>query len=308
MLDPFANTAIRSIGDAGHPLSYVESGCGPLLLLVHGSLCDLRYWRWQIPALSEQFRVVAPSLRGYWPRAFDRADPSFSVRRHTADLADIIGAIGGGGPVHVLGHSRGARVALELAMLAPDAIASLILADPGLSPASSASSASSAIPALSTPSASTSSTTSTISTSSPAAAAAFQKRAVERLAAGDVEGALAGFIDTVNGPDTWRRMTSWFKNMVRDNAGTLFSQVAEHDAVLEPSRVGALECPVLLLGGEYSPARYARAMDELQAVLAHAQRDVIPGASHGMNLGNARAFNDRVTRFVLEAQGGTPSS
>lgn len=271
MLEPLTRLPLRSIDDAGHPLSYVESGQGQVLLLVHGSLCDLRYWRWQIPELSRHFRVVAPSLRGYWPHAFEQASPLFTVEQHATDLGKLIDETVGR-PVHLLGHSRGAHVALELAAQAPSRIASLILADPGRQ---------------ATPS---------------ATALAFQKQAADLLARGDVEGALAGFIDTVNGADTWRRMTGWFKEMVRDNAGTLFSQVAEHDTAFDPSRAGALKCPVLLLGGEHSPTRFKRSMDVLQAFLPHAQRDVIPSASHGMNLGNARAFNARVEHFVLEAQ------
>lgn len=270
MPEPLTHSALRSIDAGGSPLSYVESGDGPVLLLVHGSLCDLRYWRWQIPAFGRHFRVIAPSLRGYWPHAFELADPTFNLVQHAADLEQLIDEVAGR-PVHLLGHSRGARVALELAARTPGRIASLILADPGLQTVPSA------------------------------AAMAFQRQAVDRLAMGDVEGALQGFIDTVNGADTWRRMTGWFKEMVRDNAATLFSQAAEQGTVFETSRIQPLRCPVLLLGGEHSPPRFARAMDSLQAVLTQAERDVIPMASHGMNLGNARAFNARVERFVLRA-------
>lgn len=39
--------------DLEFPVSYTESGVGECVLLIHGSLCDYRYWRWQIPQLSE---------------------------------------------------------------------------------------------------------------------------------------------------------------------------------------------------------------------------------------------------------------
>lgn len=265
---PFSLNEIQRIDHDGHPLSHVEAGRGPILLLIHGSLCDLRYWRWQIPALSEHFRVVAPSLRGYWPHAFTQADPGFNVLQHARDISHLIETLSGNAPVHVLGHSRGAHVALELAAMAPKQIASLILADPGLR----------------TPSATT--------------AMDFQLEAVEKLASGHVEEALTGFIDTVNGPDTWRRMTSWFKTMVRDNAYTLLSQMAERDTRFDLTRARGIDCPVLLLGGEHSPSRYAKVMDALEAAIRQTERDLIPNAAHGMNLGNAPAFNRRVTQFV----------
>src|SRR3546814_5702249 len=93
---------------------------GEVLLLIHGSLCDYRYWRWQIPALSLNYHVVAPSLRGFWPEAFTTADDSFSIARHSSDLQALIQEISPSRPVHVLGHSRGAQVALELACSTPE--------------------------------------------------------------------------------------------------------------------------------------------------------------------------------------------
>lgn len=272
MPDPLSGLTLQAINvPQGYPLGYVQAGQGPLLLLVHGSLCDLRYWRWQLPALSKHYRVVAPSLRGYWPQAFSRAEASFSVRQHAADLAELIEQIGGGEAFHVLGHSRGAHVALELALQRPEKLASLILADPGIGPAA------------------------------PASSTEFQAHAAEKLSEGKLDDALAGFIDTVNGPDTWRRMTGWFKDMVRDNAGTLFSQATEAGLAFELERAQALAMPVLLLGGEHSPPRYAHAMDALQRVLPQVRRDVIANASHGMNLGNAPAFNARVEQFLRDA-------
>jgi pimeloyl-ACP methyl ester carboxylesterase len=40
-------------------MPYVEAGEGELLLFVHGSLCDYRYWQPQLAGLSKQYRCVA---------------------------------------------------------------------------------------------------------------------------------------------------------------------------------------------------------------------------------------------------------
>src|SRR3546814_1585866 len=61
---------------------------GEVLLLIHGSLCDYRYWRWQIPALSLNHHVVAPSLRGFWPEAFTTADDR--SEEHTSELQSLM--------------------------------------------------------------------------------------------------------------------------------------------------------------------------------------------------------------------------
>src|SRR5690606_38476115 len=109
----------------------------------------------------------------------------------------FLAEVAGEGAVHVLGHSRGAHVALELAYRAPAQVRSLTLADPGFALAGEAQR---------TP---------------------FPLEAVERMMRGDTDEALAGFVDTVNGPGTWHQMVSWFKTMVRDNAYTLLSQAQE---------------------------------------------------------------------------------
>ncbi|NYT86987.1 alpha/beta fold hydrolase [Pollutimonas harenae] len=256
---------------SGHRLHFQLAGEGETLLLIHGSLCDYRYWRWQLPALSQNHQVVAPSLRGYWPEAFTTEDDTFSIAQHSRDLQTLIQELSPDRPVHVLGHSRGAHVALDLACRAPELTRSLILADPGFRFEGEAET---------TPS---------------------HSQAVDRLKRGEVDDALADFIDNVSGPGTWRQMVGWFKTMVKDNAYTLLSQIRETNLAVSLDRASGLQCPVLLIGGANSPARYGSRLDILEQALAQASRVTIPLASHGMNLGNAKAFNLAVARFLDQA-------
>ncbi len=253
-----------------YPLAYTQAGSGTPLVLIHGSLCDYRYWRWQIPALGAHCHVLAPSLRGYWPDAFTAENAAFNVEQHARDLIAFIRLSSPGQPVHVLGHSRGAHVALELACNAPDLVRSLTLADPGFR------------------------------IDEQGSAPTFQHEVVEQLRQGNVEAALMQFIDSVNGAGTWRHMVSWFKTMVRDNAGTLLSQIHEAGRCFDVTRARQINCPVLLLGGEQSPPRYGHVLDALQPHFANAQRSSIALASHGMNLANPKAFNQRVLQFLQD--------
>lgn len=252
-------------------IHYTRAGSGPLLLLIHGSLCDYRYWRWQLPALAQDYTVVAPSLPGYWPDALDREDPSFSIARHTDAMLGFIRHIGGGKPVHVLGHSRGAHVATNIALQAPELTRTLTLADPGFRFEGDAESA-------------------TVHT-----------EAVALLARGEVEEALALFVDTVNAPGTWRQMVGWFKEMIRDNAKTLLSQVREPKAAVNPRRLADLGARTLLIGGSDSPARFRSRIEALEQVLPNATRTTIPLAAHGMNLANPKVFNLTVLNFLKDS-------
>lgn len=257
-------------------IHFTEAGQGSVLLLIHGSLCDYRYWRWQIPAFSQSHAVIAPSLRGYWPRALQREDPSFGIQQHVEDMLRFMERVRNGRRVHVLGHSRGAQVALEMALRAPQSINGLILADPGF-------------PFDGEP-----------------PVQSFRSDVAELLRKGDTESALASFVDAVNGPDTWRRMVSWFKTMVHDNAYTLLAQLQESDRTVRRSDLPALDKPVLLIGGADSPERYVSRLDGLQGILPRAERVTIPLAAHGMNLANPKAFNKAVAGFLHTLEYGAP--
>jgi len=262
-----APTLVQATLQSPLPIDYTEAGAGEVVLLIHGSLCDYRYWRWQIPQLGESYRVAAASLRGCWPRAGTHPDPGYGIATHAEDMIALARALGEGRPVHVLGHSRGAQVAVELALRAPEYCKTLTLADPGFRFAHEAP----------TP--------------------VFYTPAVALLEKGEVDAAAEQFIDTVNGAGTWRKMVGWFKQMVRDNAATLLSQVLEANRPVHLEEIRRIQCPVLLLGGSDSPARYGTRQDQLQAALPHARREVIRLAAHGMNLANPRAFNRACLAF-----------
>lgn len=113
----------------GVRLHYVEQGRGPLVVLLHG-FPDFWYgWRFQIPALAAAgFRVVAPDLRGY-----NTSDRPEGIRPYRVSelVRDMVGLIGHFGVerAHVAGHDWGGMVAWYLAMLQPDAVERLVIAN-----------------------------------------------------------------------------------------------------------------------------------------------------------------------------------
>ncbi len=254
-------------------LAYATAGQGTPLLLIHGSLCDLRYWKYQMPALSRCYQTYSVSLRHHWPEHWDGEGDDFTLDRHVEDLAAFLENVAQGAAAHVVGHSRGGRVAFELARRHPALVRTLVLADPGLS-----------------------------ATDEEDRRGDFRLHAMQAIRAGDVEGGLALFIDTVTGPDTWRRMVPWFKDMVVDNANTLLGQGREPGYRLLENAARALDKPALLIGGALSPAPYPAILDVLQNWLPNTRRVDIPGSSHGMNLGNPRAFNHAVQDFLAACE------
>jgi pimeloyl-ACP methyl ester carboxylesterase len=90
-----------------------EVGRGsPPLLLVHGLMCDHRFWAPQVAHFSKKHRVVAVDLRGHG--ASDAAAGTYTMDLLADDLAWLCGEVHLEEPV-VVGHSLGGVVALQLA-------------------------------------------------------------------------------------------------------------------------------------------------------------------------------------------------
>jgi len=115
---------VQWVDAAGIRIAYEQAGSGPPLVLVHGAVSDSRVWKWQLDPLSERFTVVAWDAPGCGQSA--DPDESFRLPDYAHVLAEFIAALGLE-PAHVLGHSFGSALALELATRHPTLVASLVL-------------------------------------------------------------------------------------------------------------------------------------------------------------------------------------
>jgi haloacetate dehalogenase len=107
-------------------IHYRRAGQGPPMVLLHGYPQTGHMWRKVMPALAGRFTVVAPDLRGYGDS--DRPAAGYDKRTMARDVADVILALGLG-PVVVVGHDRGARVAHRFALDHPTRLTRLVLLD-----------------------------------------------------------------------------------------------------------------------------------------------------------------------------------
>jgi pimeloyl-ACP methyl ester carboxylesterase len=107
---------------------YEEQGSGPPLVLIHGGAVDSRFFDKNIGPLGEHLRVIAVDLWGHG-RSPDR-EGRFTLESFSMDVAEIIDGVAGG-PAHVLGHSIGAAVGLDLVLRRPDLVQKLIQASGG---------------------------------------------------------------------------------------------------------------------------------------------------------------------------------
>ncbi len=108
-------------------LAYVDqllSDRGTPVLLLHGSPGDGRDFTGVVPGLEHGRRVIVPDLPGFG--ASSRDVPDYSIRAHARAAIALLEALEIE-RVHVVGFSMGSGVAIELAGLAPERVASVTL-------------------------------------------------------------------------------------------------------------------------------------------------------------------------------------
>lgn len=255
----------------GRPIHYADSGNGPPLVLVHGTLLDQRYWAPQMEALGARYHVYALSMLGCWPTPWDGHD--FSIARHTADVAGFIRAIGG--RARLLGHSRGGHIAFRVASEHPDLVEELILSEPG----GDCDESLGGKPASATQ------------------AAGFNAVATE-IAAGRIDEGLRQFVDRVYGPGCWDRWPEGPRQHHRENARSMLGQAHENRKPYSLAAARAIQCRTLLVNGGDTPASFVANVEALEKAIPDVRRVVIPGTTHDLSNEEPAAFNTAVLDFL----------
>jgi pimeloyl-ACP methyl ester carboxylesterase len=98
---------------------------GPPLVLLHGLFGQARNFGQIQRALAQRWRVIALDLRnhGASPHA-----PDMRYATLAEDVLETLGALGAA-PAVLIGHSMGGKVAMRAALLRPEAVARLLVAD-----------------------------------------------------------------------------------------------------------------------------------------------------------------------------------
>ena len=243
-----------------YDMAYIEVGHGNPLVCVHGSLGDFRTWSPVLGPLSRSRRVIALSLRHFFPEPWDGAGGRFTIAQHVLDVSAFIVGLNAG-PVDLMGHSRGGHIAFRVAQQRPDLLRKLILAEPG-----GELDASFAI----------ADTSSAPTRSSRVAAAA------EKIAVGDLDGGLRAFFDGAGGEGTWERFPGSNKQEYRDNARTLLGQINERRLPFARKDAESISVPTLFIGGEKTAGALPIVLRALAQTVRGSRTVMIPNAAHHM--------------------------
>jgi pimeloyl-ACP methyl ester carboxylesterase len=259
-------------------MAYLEVGQGPPLVCIHGSLCDFRVWSPVLGPLSHGHRVIAISLRHFFPERWDGQGPGFTIAQHVADVIAFIEGLGAGA-LHLLGHSRGGHIAFRVAQRRLDLVRKLVLAEPGgdldASLAASDSGAAS-FPSL----------------------RVHVAAAAEKIAAGDIDGGLSRFLDGIEGEGVWRRLPAAAQQELRDNACTLLGQLNEQRQPYSRADAESIRVPTLFIGGQDTPGSFPVILRALAAHVPGARVALIPNATHPMFEQDPVRFSAAVLDFL----------
>ncbi len=111
----------------GFPAHYLTRGEGPDVILIHGLSGDLASWHPVVVArLAEHHRVTMIDLRGHGRSGMPAS--GYTTRDLASDLASLMDQVGIR-RAHLVGHSFGGAVALHAAVLYPDRVSGLVVAD-----------------------------------------------------------------------------------------------------------------------------------------------------------------------------------
>jgi len=102
---------------------YRREGSGEPVILIHGVGLDASIWQPQIEVLRDRYDVIAVDMLGHGGSSLPPSDAQ--LRDYAEQLVALAEALGLGN-AHVIGHSMGALVAIELALSYPHRVRSVV--------------------------------------------------------------------------------------------------------------------------------------------------------------------------------------
>ena len=253
----------------GAKLYYEMMGEGHPLVLIHGGLMDRRMWDDQLTVFTERYRVIRYDIRGY-----EKSDPPREKFSHVEDLYSLLKSLSVD-RAYIMGLSLGGMIAIDFTLEHPEMIDALIPVASGLN--------------------------------------GYQYSDAEKLEpkfkaifkAGESEGIgravellldLPYFVPVDESSEIRQRM----RTMAKENYNTWSVPQDIHIWSLPPSieRLSEVKVPTLIIVGDHEVADILGVADTLASKIAGAEKVIIKGAGHHVNMEKPEEFNRAVLHFL----------
>jgi pimeloyl-ACP methyl ester carboxylesterase len=122
--------------------------------------------------------------------------------------------------------------------------------------------------------------------------------AADKIAAGDVDGGLEFFVDTLEGSGRWQRLPPLMKQGLIDNAYTLIGQVRDDRPAFSLVDAESIKMPTLFIGGAKTKGLLPKVLHTLVAHVPNSKVAMIPNTTHPMFEQAPQAFSEIVLDFL----------
>jgi pimeloyl-ACP methyl ester carboxylesterase len=262
---------VQRVSLNGVELDCAASGAGEAVVFIHGAgFADAFLPLTSEPSVRDHYRAIRYSRRGH--AGSTHMTHPVAIADHAADCRNLLAALGVE-KAHVVGHSYGGCVALQLASDAPDVVLTLALFEPAL-------------------------------LGVPAGVQFSEELApiVERYSAGDQAGAGDAFFSLVGGPD-WRgdvsRTVPGGPEQAAQDVATLFESdlPSIQDWRFGPDDTARIHQPVFCLVGTETAPLFIEGRDLVHSWLPQTEDGLLPGANHLLQMQNPAEAASLLTDF-----------
>ena len=254
-------------------LEYEASGDGEAVLLIHGALiADSFLPLTREAALADRYRLIRYRRRGHG--GSDPMPPGCSIEQQAQDALALMTHLGVS-RAHVIGHSGGGVIALQLAIEAPSLVHSLVVLEPATLP--------------------------------PDLVPVFSERVgpvLEAHRAGDPGRAIDLWMDMVGVGADWRTTVAntvpgGVEQAERD-ASTFFEVdfPAFREWSLDRERASRIRQPVLYVFGSESGPLVEALKRYFLSQVPHSEEVVVPGVGHAMQMQDPKLVAAPIADFL----------
>jgi len=276
-LNGVSNESIsRFLAIADTRIAFDEAGAGDALVLLHAGLGDRSMFDAQMTDFARRYRVIRIDARGAGESM--RTDSSYSDAGDVVAVLDHLGI----DRAHVLGVSKGSQTAIEVALVAPKRVRSLI-----------AVSARTGVPI-----------SATLRANWDEVGQIYETEGIEAANEYEIRMWIDGPLRTANEVDPVMRTAAAKMNLALLTRTDEF----ESEQQIEPpaaERLEEIRCPTMIIWGDHDIEDVLTAGPLLAQRIPNAQTAVVAGTSHLPQMEQPARFNRTVLDFLAGVERGS---
>lgn len=263
---------MRAKIDNNATIEYDETGQGSPVVLLHAFPLSRAMWRPQVEALSDDYRIITPDLRGFGGSSPFDGEPS--IERMADDIAALLDYLGISEPVVLGGLSMGGYVALNFVRKYPQRLRALILADTRAEP-------------------------------DTAEGKAKRNEMIQLAETEHAAGIIEKMLPNLTGATTRESRADVVNEVKRiataqSDAGIINGLRALRDRADAEPWLNNIDVPALIVFGEEDTITPLSMAEKLRDNIRQSQLVTIPAAGHLSNLEQPKLFTAAVRQFLQE--------